>query len=47
MDDGQIWMTPDSTAYQAVYDTVNGWDRLAVDLVQAAIKQIGSHIFCK
>ncbi|GLI04125.1 hypothetical protein YDYSG_01550 [Paenibacillus tyrfis] len=26
MDDGQIWLTPDSTAYQAVYDTVNGWD---------------------
>ncbi|KEQ24099.1 hypothetical protein ET33_10345 [Paenibacillus tyrfis] len=26
VDDGQIWLTPDSTAYQAVYDAVNGWD---------------------
>jgi N-acetylmuramoyl-L-alanine amidase len=24
--DGQIWLTPNATAYQAVRDAVNGWD---------------------
>lgn len=24
--DGQIWLTPDATAYQAVRDAINGWD---------------------
>ncbi|WP_375540999.1 cell wall hydrolase [Paenibacillus tyrfis] len=22
----KIWLTPDSTAYKAVYDALNGWD---------------------
>ncbi|WP_411829802.1 spore cortex-lytic enzyme [Paenibacillus ehimensis] len=26
VNDGQIWLTPDSTAYKAVHDAVNGWD---------------------
>lgn len=26
VDDGQIWLTPDSTAYQAAFDAVRGWD---------------------
>ncbi|WP_068785791.1 spore cortex-lytic enzyme [Paenibacillus phocaensis] len=26
VDDGQIWLTPDSTAYQAALDAVRGWD---------------------
>lgn len=24
--DGQIWITPDATSYQAVRDAINGWD---------------------
>ncbi|WP_178019118.1 spore cortex-lytic enzyme [uncultured Paenibacillus sp.] len=26
VDDGQIWLTPDSTAYRAALDAVRGWD---------------------
>ncbi|MBP1964636.1 spore cortex-lytic enzyme [Paenibacillus aceris] len=26
VDDGQYWLTPDSTAYQAAQDAVRGWD---------------------
>lgn len=26
VDDGQFWLTPDSSAYQAAYDAVRGWD---------------------
>lgn len=26
VDDGQIWLEPDQTAYRAVQDAVNGWD---------------------
>ena len=26
VDDGQIWMEPDSQAYQAVEDAAKGWD---------------------
>lgn len=26
VDDGQMWLTPDETAYKAVRDAINGWD---------------------
>jgi N-acetylmuramoyl-L-alanine amidase len=26
VDDGQIWLEPDDTAYKAVHDAINGWD---------------------
>lgn len=26
VDDGQIWLTPNETAYKAVRDAINGWD---------------------
>lgn len=26
VDDGQIWLTPNTTSYKAVRDAINGWD---------------------